>query len=538
MTGSAHAFALHVLRLTRSHGARRRQPSVAVAIALLCSTCIHRPTPNPNILVVGVTSGPNNLDPRIGTDDVSGKASQLIFNNLMTLDDHLRVVPDLAERLDTPDPTTYIVTLRRGVRFHDGHELTSADVVFTFRSLLDPAFLSPRKGAYRMVKAIDARDRYTVVFTLAAPFGSFPVNLVIPIVPDHAPANFREHPVGTGPYKFVRYATDDRLELAPFDAYFGGRPKNDGLVLRIVPDDIMRGLELRKGTMDIVVNDLASDIVYQLGRDAGLQVVQSPGTDYQYVGMNLRDPLLRDVRVRRALGYAIDRDAIIKYLRRGLATRAAGILPPVSWAFEPDVFTFSYDPAKGRALLDEAGYTDPDGDGPLPRFQLSLKMSNLEFNRLQASVIQQNLRAIGIALDVRTYEFSTLYADVLKGNFQLFTLQWVGGAVADPDILRRVFHSSQVPPTGFNRGHFSDARVDRLLDEAAVAIDEAKRRALYADVQRILAEEAPYISLWCKTNAAVARRDLTGIHILPIADFTFLKDVARTPPRDARRDGL
>ena len=162
-------------------------------------------------------------------------------------------------------------------------------------------------------------------------------------------------------------------------------------------------------------------------------------------------------------------------------------------------------------------------------------MSNNEFNRLQSSVIQQNLRAVGIALDVRTYEFATLYADVLKGNFQLFTLQWVGGAVADPDILRRVFHSSQVPPAGFNRGYFRDARVDRLLDEAAVTTDESTRRALYADVQRIIAEEAPYISLWCKTNAAVARRDLTGIHILPIADFTFLKDVARESPRDARR---
>ena len=198
---------------------------------------------------------------------MSGKASQLIFNNLMTLDDRLRVVPDLAERLDNPDPTTYVVTLRHGVRFHDGHELTSADVVFTFRSLLDPAFISPRKGAFRMVKAIDARDRYTVVFTLKEPFGSFPVNLVFPIVPDGADALFREHPIGTGPYRFVSYATDDRLELAPFDGYFGGRPRNDGLILRIVPDDIMRGLELRKGTMDIVVNDLAPDIVYQLGQD-------------------------------------------------------------------------------------------------------------------------------------------------------------------------------------------------------------------------------------------------------------------------------
>ena len=448
----------------------------ALLLVLASSGCLQRPVANHNVIVVGVTSGPNNLDPRIGTDDVSQKAGQLIFDNLVTLDEHLRVAPALAERIDNPDPRTYVATLRRGVRFHDGHELTSADVVYTFRSFLDPAFVSPRKGAYRMLKAVDARDRYTVVFTLAEPFGSFPINLVMPIVPDGADTMFRDHPIGTGPYRYVRYVVDDRLELAPFDLYYGGRPRNDGVMLKVVPDDIMRGLELRKGTIDVVVNDLAPDIVHQLQRDPRLQVVESPGTDYQYIGLNLRDPVLGDVRVRRAIGYAIDRQAIVDHLRRGLATPAVGILPPMSWAFEPGVFSFTCDPAKARTLLDEAGYRDPDGDGPEPRLHLTLKMSNLEFNRLQGSVIQQNLRAIGIALDVRTYEFATLYADVLKGNFQMFTLQWVGGAVADPDILRRVFDSRQVPPLGFNRGFFHDPRVDALLDEATIATDDPSRR--------------------------------------------------------------
>jgi peptide/nickel transport system substrate-binding protein len=481
-----------------------------------------------SVLIVGVTSGPNNLDPRIGTDDVSAKTAQLVFNNLMTLDDHLKVVPDLAERLDMPDPTTYLVWLKRGVRFHDGHELTSADVVYTFKSLLDPSFISPRKGAFRMVRSIDAVDRYTVAFRLKAPFASFPVNLVIPIVPDGAGPTFRERPIGTGPYRFVKYVTDDRVELAPFAGYFDGPPKNDGIVLKVVPDDIMRGLELRKGAMDIVVNDLAPDIVHQLGQDPDLQLVESPGTDYQYIGVNLRDEILRDVRVRQAIAYAIDKQAIVEYLRRGLATPAAGLLPPVSWAFEPHVRAFAFDPAKARALLDEAGYPDPDGSGPAPRFRLSLKVSNSEFNRLQSTVLQQDLAAVGIALDIRTYEFATLYADVLKGSFQLFTLQWVGGAVADPDILRRVFHSGQVPPVGFNRGFFNNSRVDALLDSAAAAVDEDARRRLYAEVQTIIADEQPYISLWCKTNVAVAQRTLAGFHIPPTAEFTFLKDVTRT----------
>jgi len=147
------------------------------------------------------------------------------------------------------------------------------------------------------------------------------------------------------------------------------------------------------------------------------------------MGLNMRDPVLKDVRVRQAIGYAIDRQAIIEYLRRGMAIQATGILPPMSWAFDPQAFTFTFDPARARALLDEAGYRDPDGDGPAARLRLTLKMSSIEFNRLQGAVIQQNLRAVGIDLEVRTYEFATLFADVLAGNFQMYFLQWTGGSV-------------------------------------------------------------------------------------------------------------
>src|SRR5262249_38909941 len=156
----------------------------------------------------------------------------------------------------------------------------------------------------------------------------------------------------------------------------------------------------------------------------------------------------------------------------------------------------------------EAGYPDPDGDGPAVRFRLSLKASNLEFNRLQSAVVQQNLAAVGIGLDIRLYEFATLYADVLNGNFQLYFLQWAGAASADPEILRRVFHSTQAPPAGFNRGHFTNSDVDRLLDEAAAATDVPSRRLLYGRVQELLAEQVPYISLWYKTNVAIAARSL------------------------------
>jgi peptide/nickel transport system substrate-binding protein len=500
---------------------------LAATLFLTCACSGSRPA-DPNLLVVAIQNGPNNLDPRLATDDVSQKIHELIFDNLVELDDHLRVTPHLAERLDQPSPTTYVVTLRRGVHFHDGHELTSADVVYTFESLKDPNFLSPRRGGFRELEHVQARDRYTVVFTLNRPFTSFPINLRMPIVPAGATRVLADHPVGTGPYRFVRHLTDDRIELQSFDGYFAGPPKNDGLVLKVVPDDVMRGLELRKGTTDVVVNDLTPDIAFQLEGNAKLQTVEAPGVDYQYLGLNLRDPILRDVRVRQALAYAIDRRAIVEYLRRGLASPAVGLLPRQSWAFASDAFSFPYDPAHARALLDEAGYRDPDGSGPLPRFHLTLKTSStLEFNRLQAAVIQQDLRAIGVDLEIRTYEFATLYADVVKGQFEIYSLQWTAGALADPDILRRVFHSTQVPPAGFNRGGYDNPRVDALLDEASAETNDARRVALYQNVQRIVALDVPYISLWNKTNIIVAQRSLTGVEADTLGDLRFLKNVAR-----------
>jgi len=210
------------------------------------------------------------------------------------------------------------------------------------------------------------------------------------------------------------------------------------------------------------------------------------------------------------------------------------MLSPLSWAAAHDLPAYRHDPGKAKALLDEAGYPDPDGDGPLPRLSLVLKVSNSEFNRLQSTVIQQNLREVGIDLDVRTYEFATLYADVLSGNFQMYTLQWTAGALADPDILRRVFHSKQVPPTGFNRGRYSNPEVDALLDRAGAETDEALRLDLYAQVQRIVAHDVPYVSLWYKTNVAITQRSVAGVRLNPLGDFSFFKDVSRSPTHNSQ----
>ncbi len=511
---------------------KARRAGCALLLMLGAAGC-RRTAPDPGTIVVGMADAVVNLDPRVGADAASQKVHQLLFSTLMRIDPQLHVVPDLAETLEQPDPVTYVARLKHGVRFHNGRELTSDDVVYTFRSFLDPAFKG-RSGAYRQVAAVNAIDRYAVEFKLKAPAASFPINLVMGIVQAGSGAANASAPIGTGPYRLVRFVADDRVELAAFDDYYGGRPANDGLVLKVIPDDTMRGLELRKGTVDLVVNDLSPDIVWQLQQEGRMQVETAPGTDYAYLGMNLQDPALGRIEVRKAIGYAIDRAAIIRYLRRGFAASAVGIVPSMSWAFEPQVSDFTHDPAEAERLLDAAGYRDPDGSGPQPRLRLSLRTSTSEVYRLQAAAIQHDLARVGIAIEIRSAELQSLSADVRRGNFQLYTLQWVG--VTDPDMLRLVYHSAQQPPVGLNRTHYSNPEVDRLIEAASAAADEAQRGALYRQAQQLIAADAPYISLWSRTNVAIFQPGIHGVSLSPIADYGFLRQVYRdVPPARAAR---
>src|ERR1044071_7079288 len=227
-------------------------------LAPLLSGCSSAPQANESsYLIVGIRTAPNNLDPRQGSDEASARVAQLVFSSLMTNGDDLRPPPLLAERLDNPDPLIYVVHLRHGVKFHDGHELTSRDVLHTYLPFLDPQYVSPWKGAFRTLKSVKALDDYTVEFRLTEPFAAFPIQLTEPpIVPANADDSLRDHPVGTGPYQFVRHATDDQIVLAAFPDYFEGPPANPGVVMKVIPDDTMRGLELRKDSVDLVVNDL------------------------------------------------------------------------------------------------------------------------------------------------------------------------------------------------------------------------------------------------------------------------------------------
>lgn len=496
------------------------------ALTLALVSCQAPSTKTPGWVTVGVINSPTNLDPGVGLDEASQRVHMLTFSSLTKIGPDLRIVPDLAVRLETTDYTTYVAEIPAGVTFHDGKEMTSADVAYTFRRLIDPQFVSGRKGAYRDLAAVDILDTRTVAFRLKGPSAAFPAALAyMGIVQDGAGPSTARAPIGSGPYRVAEFVPDSHVSLAAFDGYYRGTPKNRGVVLKVVPDDTMRGLELRNGSVDLVVNDVAPDLAYGLAKDPNLEVVTGAGADYAYIGLNLKDPLLADVRVRQAIAYAVDRSEIATTLRRGQAKPARGIMPPMSWAYSQDLPDYAHDGARAQALLDQAGYRDPDGAGPEPRLRLTLKTSTAEAYRLQAAILQAQLARVGIAVDIRSYEFATLFSDVVRGAVQMYTLVFTGGSVADPDILRRVFHSKQTPPTGFNRAWYSNPEVDALIDAASAATDESERRRLYVGAQRLIARDVPIVSLWVRENVAVQRRGLSGVRLTPIADFEFLQDV-------------
>jgi peptide/nickel transport system substrate-binding protein len=473
---------------------------------------------------------PGSLDPRIGTDVQSERLHSLLFSGLVERDPQMKIRGDLAETWETPDPLTYIFHLRRGVQFHDGRPLTSADVKFTFDSILSNAISTPKRSSFRMVKQIDAPDPATVIFHLTEPYASFLWNLARPamgIVPQGAGADFATKPVGSGPFRFVSATQDEDVLLARNPNYFRAPPQIDAVRFRVVPDAVVRALELRKGSADIEVNSLTADMVSVLHQHDDLDVSEQPGTNYSYIAVNFDDAALAHREVRQALAFATDRATIVRYLLRGQARVADDVLPPNSWAFEPDVAHYDYDPARAEQLFDSAGYPRRADLGGM-RLHLVLKTSTDEAARSLGAVLQDQWRRVGVDLELRSLELATLFADITRGSFQLYYFRWVGGN-DDPDIFEFIFSSHRMPPNGANRGHYRNPRLDALVDQARVEPDLGRRRQLFSEVQRIVAEDLPYLNLWYMDNVSVHRRRVGSIALTPAGDYDFLAAINLRP---------
>jgi peptide/nickel transport system substrate-binding protein len=297
------------------------------------SGCSHPTKFDPANLTFLIEANPVNLDPRFAADGQSQRLDGLIFSSLLAREAQMNLHGDLAESWSTPDPLTYVFHLKPNVKFHDGRPLTSADVEFTFEFILDPANKSPKRGGFRQIAKIDAPDPQTFIFHLNAPYASFLWNLIpsdAGIVPANTSTDFSRHPIGSGPFKFVSQSQDDYVQLARNSDYFAAPPTIESIRFRIVPDAVVRALELRKGSADLEMSSLSPDLIPVLVKRPSLALTERPGTNLQYPGINLEDPLLARKEVRQALAYATDREALVEFLLHRQARVAAGILPPKS----------------------------------------------------------------------------------------------------------------------------------------------------------------------------------------------------------------
>jgi peptide/nickel transport system substrate-binding protein len=501
---------------------RSRLAVCMLPLALLFLTACRSAPRDAATLVFLIESSPANLDPRIGTDGQSEHIDELLFDGLVQRDAQFRFAPALAERWEQPDAKTLIFHLRSGVKFADGRALSSADVAWTINSMRDGTVISPKSASYASVASIETPDSLTVVFHLKQPDNFLLTNLstsAMGIVPAGSGREFWQHPVGTGPFRFASQQIDQNVVIERNPLSWSIKTKIDRVRFAVVPDAITMALELQKGSGDLAINSLPMDALAVLSARPNLVVQDAPGTVIQYLAFNLRDPILKNVRVRQAIACALNRELIIRTILDGHARPALSLLPQNHWAWTGDVPHYDFDPARANHLLDEAGY--PRGAGGI-RFHLTMKTSTDEGTRVLAAALQQQMANVGIALDLRSYEFATFYSDVTRGAFQMYSLRWIGGN-EQPDIFSYVFSTARFSPKGANRGHYSNPDLDALLDDAAATSDTVKRSDDYIKAQRILARDLPAINLWYLDTVVVHNRRLINVAPTASGSYTFLE---------------
>ncbi|MDX6305401.1 MAG: peptide/nickel transport system substrate-binding protein [Blastocatellia bacterium] len=529
-----------------------------LGLGLLILTAIILPSacrrPKSNVFVVALSDNIKTIDP-IGSpsvDAASERVRTLMFNSLVKKDDKFDYVPELASNIQrSDDGLVFTFTLRDGVTFHDGRPFTSADAKYTLDTVLASTFAKAasffegsgaNKTAY--VKSVEAPDAHTLIIRLNKQWTGLLPNLVpIPMIPkgtyelDIKNGKLPEqatHPLGTGPFKFKSYdQVQQVVDLEANQAYWDGPPKIPALRVRVISESNSMQAELQSGRIDIapLATSLSPDAIKALGQDPNLAVQQFEGSNLNLLTFNTTEPPLNIVKVRQAIAYAIDRESIIRDLVLNQGAIAHTILPEASWAYAKPP-SYQFDPNKAKQLLDEAGFRDPDGDGPQMRWAkpLLFRISGSSASARQYSgVIQNYLKNVGIPVAIETSEFNTMRQQVQNGQFQVNYSQWVGGN-QDPIFYHDLFATSEIatPTRGLNRSRYSNPELDKILDEAANTYDHAKAAPLYAKAQEIISRDVPVFPLWYQANMVIAKKNVGNIHVNASGDWGFVKDMTIT----------
>jgi len=484
------------------------RPLLCLVTTLAIAACGSSGAPSRGALVDSRDNyDPRSLDPALSTDVPTGRAVGYVFDGLTRFDPNAKVEPALAERWDvTPDGLTYTFHLRRGVTFHDGAPFSARDVVSSWQRALDPAtksgaaqFLFPIKGARdfnagkaKTVSGLTVRDDSTLVVSLAEPLAIFIKMIAMPVAsivpsPDKIPANFGEHPIGTGPWKLVEWKHDDYLLFAKNPTYFGGPPKSDTLRARIIAEPSTAVAEYESGNVDILQIPASEASDWEEDESRKPNLMSTPALELVYVGINTTRGPLTDPRVRQAINYAIDVDRIIERLISGRGTRAAGVVPPALGGYDSTRRAYPYDPAKAKALLAAAGH--PSG------IDIELWTSLTPIYLRIAQTIQAYLNNVGIRTKIVQRESAASRGAARKGQTDMILKDWYADYPDAEDFLYPLLHSSN-KGAGGNVSFFSHAAFDSIVTASRHELDEAKRNQLYRQADSIAFEQAPMVFLY------------------------------------------
>ncbi len=440
-------------------------------------------------LIIGNNADASVLDPHLSTDLYSSRVYNQLFETLIASDFEGNYVPVLATDWEIEeDGRVWVFTLREGVKFHDGEEMTAEDVKFSLERLKDPATASPNRPNFEGIETIETPDDYTVRVTLAEPSGVFISGLGNGyILPQHAVEelgeDFNTNPVGTGPFKFVEWIPDDSISLEVFEDFWDGRANLDRLVFRPIPETSTRIVELETGGIHLA-GELPGQELERLETTDGLVVDSVIGTNYRLLGLNTSRAPFDDPLVRQAIAHAIDKQQLIDTVYPGVAVKAEGPLPPTSWAYDESFTGRDFDLETAKELMAQSAH--PDG------FEATLLISEGDIGQRDAVILQSMLAELNIELSVETLEFGTFLDRVTTQNYDMMRIGWT--TTPEPDaLLYNVFHSASEQ---FNFTAYSNAEVDALLDEGRRVTDMEERAEIYRQVQEIVVEEVPMVFLY------------------------------------------
>lgn len=490
-----------------------------------------------NSFVIALSEKISTIDP-IGSqtiDAASERVRVLMFNSLVRKNDKFEYVPELASSIQRADGgLSYAFILNGGVKFHNGQLMTSADVKYTLETVLSSetsgrtASFYEGTGASRQgyITGIETPDQLTVIIRLRKPWLQLLTNLVpISIIPAGSAPGQKTNPIGTGPFKFVRYdATQQIVDLVANPFYWQGKPAIPELRVRVISDASSLQLELKSGRVDLVPlpTNLSPDALKAIGQNSNLKVDEFPGANVTYLGFNVKEAPLDNVKVRQAIAYAIDREGLIRDLLLNQARIAHSILPEGSWAYSAGR-QYPHDAEMAKKLLDEAGFRDPDGDGPQMRFSKPIIFkiaAGIMATSQYAVVIQNYLKQVGIPIEIETLEFNLLLAQMRSGQYQMTTSRWIGGN-QDPVFLKDLFTTK----ANFNRTNYSNPQLDPILQLAAETSDREKARALYVQAQDVISRDLPMLPLWYPSNMVIAQTRVGNIKVDGSGDWGFVRNL-------------